>query len=276
METSRNSTQHAARLLLLPTFLALAAIGFAGESAIRPAAAPHPAATTKKTDLSFLKRGITTRQEVQEKLGWADTGIPSDRLFVARWMLSSEGRLRPYKLSEDQAERVYPDKWKSKSVLARFDSNGILLDFAVVDAAHFIRTLGNWLVAMQLPPLDLSHPVEIAMGYPVAYLPLVTDEGRLVLTQEYVELVGTKHNIPGFRALRKALLKVVEDDKFETESGKFNCRLIFNPKLRLKDSPIQFAESALLRFDGQNLLLFVRYLAQTGYPFKLPKPAAAS
>ena len=45
----------------------------------------------EETRLEFIKVGSTTREEVEQKLGWVDTGIKDDRLFIGRWAESSWG-----------------------------------------------------------------------------------------------------------------------------------------------------------------------------------------
>ncbi len=45
----------------------------------------------EETRLEFIKVGSTTRGEVEQKLGWVDTGIKDDRLFIGRWAESSWG-----------------------------------------------------------------------------------------------------------------------------------------------------------------------------------------
>jgi len=251
-------------LVLAPILFALPSPKQTSENVQEPSSAD----SVKKTDLAFLKRGVTTRREVEERLGWADAGIRFDRLFLARWMLSkAHGVLPRYALTEEDEVRENNRDWKSESVLLKFDSAGLLEDYKVLDGAHFIPALGAWVLATGYPAVDLSQPLELSIGYPVAYLPLVTDRGRLILTPDAIELAGTAHGLPGFHMPRTSLLKVAEDHWWDTERGQINCRLTFDEKLRAKVSQFPSANPMLLRFDAQDLVIFLRYLAQSGYSF---------
>src|ERR1700757_1063755 len=44
-----------------------------------------PSGKHANTDLSFLRIGSTTREDVVQHLGWADSHLKNDRFFLARW-----------------------------------------------------------------------------------------------------------------------------------------------------------------------------------------------
>jgi hypothetical protein len=47
------------------------------------------AETHEKVTLEFIKQGITTREEIAQKLAWMDTGVKEDHLFIGRWFDSN-------------------------------------------------------------------------------------------------------------------------------------------------------------------------------------------
>jgi len=78
-----------------------------------------------EADLSFLRIGVTTKATVHERLGWADTGYVSERLFLARWV-SSSLRVDTYIVGPSAAEKVTEEVWKDGNLLIEFDANGIV------------------------------------------------------------------------------------------------------------------------------------------------------
>jgi hypothetical protein len=48
-------------------------------------------APPKQIDLSFVKIGETSRDQVLERLGWIDTGVANPSFFLGRWADNSWG-----------------------------------------------------------------------------------------------------------------------------------------------------------------------------------------
>lgn len=81
-------------IFLLPTCLAADLLCFGCTARIpitKHTSGPVGTMERKKIDITFVQADKTTREEVVERLGWMDSGVKEDRLFVARWASSESG-----------------------------------------------------------------------------------------------------------------------------------------------------------------------------------------
>ncbi len=90
----------------------------------------------KRIDLSFIHPGITTRDEIQEKLAWSDVGFRSELAFVGRWSKSSSatfwmiGGGGPQGVGTGAAGGGR--NWTAKTLLVNFDEKGIVSSWRFV------------------------------------------------------------------------------------------------------------------------------------------------
>ena len=108
-------------------------------------------------DLTFLKSGSTTRDELSKKLAVIDTGIEQRNFFWGRWD-SSKWRATAIGFVPPEGERI----WHAQNLLVRFDSNGIVKDWTTVDDKGLTRQL-SLLVPQADSSLDLSSPIQSKM-----------------------------------------------------------------------------------------------------------------
>ncbi len=114
----------------------------------------------KKIDLTFLKTGQTSRDEVLDKLGWANAWIKNRRLFLGRWVSSREWIwfAGSYTGAEGGSGRV---KGGMHDLLIEFDEEGLVQQVREMPDSRLVQELHAWMVQAQEPPLDLSRAVEI-------------------------------------------------------------------------------------------------------------------
>jgi hypothetical protein len=160
-----------AGLLSLVVFCLLA-LSFCAGCIVVPVRAPtrtglgaSSVSPDKKLDLGFLQKGTTTRQEVVEKLGWMDTGIKNERVFLGRWISSKWGVLWGVG-GAGAAESGWGRVWGVQDLLVDFDERGVVQQHRLIPDGQLGMTLTNWVTEGQFPPTDLSSPVELTINGP--------------------------------------------------------------------------------------------------------------
>jgi len=118
----------------------------------------------KKIDLEFIKVGATTREDVRQKLGWVDTGIKDDQLFVGRWAQSSWG-VAWAAGGGYSAAGGWNRAWKTHNLVVDFDENAVIHRMWLIPDTDVIDTLSEWVYTNRSPPLDLSTPIKAPIEY---------------------------------------------------------------------------------------------------------------
>ncbi len=120
--------------------------------------------TGKKLDLEFIKVGATTREDVGLKLGWVDTGIKDDKLFVGRWAESSWG-VAWAAGGGYSATGGWNRAWITHNLVLAFDEKGVVQQMSLVPDKDIINTLSERIAEDPGPSLDLSVPIEAPVEY---------------------------------------------------------------------------------------------------------------
>ncbi len=107
-------------------------------------------------DLEFIHPGQTSRADVLQSLGWLDTGVKHERLFIARWVGSS------WAVALGQTGGRY---WTAHNLLVEFDGRGLVTRHEVVSDGSLARELEAWAVRVQDKPLDLVPPIVIPVKH---------------------------------------------------------------------------------------------------------------
>lgn len=118
----------------------------------------------KKLDLGFIQVGTTTREEVRQKLGWIDTGVTDDRLFLGRWADSSWG-VAWAAGGEYAAAGGWNRVWKTHNLVLDFDEKGIVQQMSIVPDNDILRTLSEQVSKEPTRSLNLSTPIELPVEY---------------------------------------------------------------------------------------------------------------
>ena len=106
-------------------------------------------------DLTFLKSGSTTRDEITKKLAAIDTGVNQSNLFWGRWD-SSKWRTTAVGFVPPEGERI----WHAQNLLIQFDPSGLVRTWAIVDDRGLIQELELLSPGSNDVPLDLSSPLK--------------------------------------------------------------------------------------------------------------------
>jgi hypothetical protein len=120
--------------------------------------------TGKKLDLEFLKIGTTTREDVGQKLGWVDTGIKDDKLFVGRWAQSSWG-VAWAAGGGYSAAGGWNRAWTTHNLVLAFDEKGVVEQMSLVPDKDIMHTLSERIAEDPGRSLDLSVPIESPIEY---------------------------------------------------------------------------------------------------------------
>jgi hypothetical protein len=99
----------------------------------------------KKFDLDFIQVGVTTREEVEQKLGWIDTGVKTDRYFLGRWASSGWAEGDPWNR-----------RWSVHNLLVDFDKRGIVQKISHVRDKDLFETLSALAAQDSSGALNLS------------------------------------------------------------------------------------------------------------------------
>jgi hypothetical protein len=191
-----------------------------------------------KSDLRFIQTGTTTRQEIEQRLGWSDTHVHDPRLFLGHWGTSSVaiGVVAP-------GEIGIPERyWDGRTVMVEFDDAAHVLAHRVIDNSHLMEELAAWMDRVHYPPLDLLRPAQVVgvgvadwqQGIPAKWE--LTQQGIRVHVANYSALMVPKE----VKSLRV---------KGAAENGRYK---------------VGKRTSTLLELDGDGMIKVVRYLQQTG------------
>jgi hypothetical protein len=132
----------------------------------------------EQIDITFIQDGVTTREEVLQRLGWMDMEVKNTQFFVGRWV-SSEWGVFWAATSEYQAGGGWNRSWNRQTLLIGFDSKNLVRQHQVVQDKDLTWQFASWLEQYDPEPLSLSTPVEIpvedAQGRKTAALILESD-----------------------------------------------------------------------------------------------------
>lgn len=118
------------------------------------------AETHEKVTLDFIKPGITTRDEIAQKLAWMDTGVKEDRLFIGRWF-DSNWEIGWIAASYYNAASGSSRKWNNHDLFVEFDAAGLVQRFVILPDQKLAPEISKWAAQTQDSPLDLSTPIEV-------------------------------------------------------------------------------------------------------------------
>ena len=157
-------------------------------------------ASSQKVDLTFLKAGSTTREEVNQKLASIDTGVNQREFFWGRPHVS---KYREILMVGYVPVGPMDRMWGVENLLVSYDANGVVKTFVIVGDSHLLRELDS-VDSAATALVDVSSPVTLdSVTYWVhenrkrAY----TVDGPLALGAESLECFGVKVPCKEFRGL---------------------------------------------------------------------------
>lgn len=115
----------------------------------------------QKADLSFIRPGVTQREEVLQRLGWMNVATEDDRVFWGVWRTSSWWFLLAG-LSLDGSGFSAERWWGYRTLVVEFDDRGFVERHASVkdDSQKLAQELFR-VARERVEPLDLSAPITV-------------------------------------------------------------------------------------------------------------------
>jgi hypothetical protein len=192
----------------------------------------------RKIDLSFLKVGVTTRDEVTRNLTSIDIGPEPKGFFWGRLNVSSWAVVGTTYNKAIGGERT----WGFKNLLVDYDHRGIVKSWAIVDDGKLLSHLDLMSNAASAP-LDLTSPVLVS--------PMVT------LEAESFDCFDVK--VP-----RNELRKISVDYRSDPDASSLPVTLHFDRQIDFSKTPLRKRTNYIhLKVDPPALLLLYRYVRQT-------------
>jgi hypothetical protein len=144
-------------------------------------------APPKQVDLSFVKKGETSRDQVLERLGWIDTGLDEQNFFLGRWAENSWG-IAWGAASYYTATGGYNQVWKAHNVVIDFDDKAMVSGLATFPDKELLATLAARMSPASGRMLELSVPNTIPIQY-TRDLGHESHAGNLILSLEELEFL---------------------------------------------------------------------------------------
>lgn len=195
----------------------------------------------QKLELKFIQRGVTTREEVERRLEWADMKVGVSRFFWGRW---SQSRwlggvmfepLEPHQQGAHDKRRF----WGTRNLFVDFSTSGVVLRSEVVPEQSLLTALASRAVRPEPyegqvlvwrrrpkgsePPRDYSEKAVLRLSF--KYLSLLGPTTKLTVPRALIRDFQLEHD---FR--RSAELKL--RFKKRTAVGKF-VKLTVEPNVLL-------------------------------------------
>lgn len=215
------------------------------------------ASGTGTTKLDFIRAGTTGRDEVVQKLGWTDTGVKEETLFLGRWASSSWGVA--WAIGGGYSAVTGWDRhWKTHNILIEFDEKGVVKQYGEFGDTELARHLSAWVAKDHPLDMDVSTPIEI----PVQWRRTTGKyyEATLMLEKDSLGLHELKNAAYDFtispaKISKLSLSKLVQGDS--TDPHGINQTLHFTEKTKVGDK-------MTLRMDVPTLVILVKYLGKPG------------
>jgi hypothetical protein len=215
-----------------------------------------------KLALGFIQAGKTGREEVTQKLGWTDTGLKDDRLFLGRWASSSWGVYSAVVVAGGGADGAagggtdaWNRHWGTHNLLIDFDEKGLVKQYRVFPDSELVEELAAWVAESPNRSLDLSKPMEIPV-----LLHGAKDRhfnGTLVLDNDSFEFREDESSgVHNFKIAPKQIRTLSLARPADAHPRYMNGTIQFTEK-----TPV--GHEVTIRVDMPTVMVLVKYLAQT-------------
>ena len=174
------------RKLFLAALAAIVSLETSCLVAVAPAKHAYKGRTDqvlRKVDFAFLRAGVTTRDEVVQRLDWVTPGVSLERLFVGRFVDS-----RWYMAYLGDSSTVVPAAagrvWSGKNLVVEFDESGRVVRYAIIPDDKFPAAMA---AALQRTQATTALPETLAAGRYHGYSDSEMDLGTLHLRASEIE-----------------------------------------------------------------------------------------
>jgi len=216
--------------------------------------------TSQKIDLTFLKPGSTTRDEVTRKLTSVDTGTKEDFFW---------GRVRVSKYRTIVMVGYVPigpgDRmWGAENLLISYDPKGVVKRSVIVSDTHLLPQL-DILDAAAVVPFALTSPVSVGS---VEYWTHVKHQPRAAATTPLTLAAGSLECFD-VRIARNDLRRISLKNSGglfgpESDVDRIRLALFFSRQIDFSKTPLRKRTDHLdVNVDPPMLLILYRYVKQT-------------
>jgi hypothetical protein len=105
-----------------------------------------------------IQPGKSTREDVLRDWEWCNAHLDSNRLFVGKVVHSKTKNI-------DMMGPIYMGsegrQWDDENLFVEFDDKGTVTKAYLGSHRDFLRQISSWVRQTELPPLDLSKPIQI-------------------------------------------------------------------------------------------------------------------
>src|SRR6516162_2898831 len=218
-------------------------------------------AAPPQVDLTFVKFGETSRDEVTKRLSWIDAGVTGKNFFVGRWAENNwdivwGGASYPY-----MGGGSY-EIWKTHNVIIDFDDQSWVIGVTQFADKNIIATLSSRLRQASEPTLDLT----VAIKIPIEYLCLTdinnpSHIGDLMLSSDELKFLesprGDKKGKYSYKTPAKNMTHITMGYSDPSQPQQICAILHF----RLKT---QVGKQMSVRVDLAGTAVLIKYLAEYG------------
>jgi hypothetical protein len=215
-----------------------------------------PSGKRDSTDLSFLRIGSTTREDVVQHLGWADSQLKNDRLFLASW--------RDFKWVVAWAvDGGYsgtggaPRFWHTHNLAVEFDDQDVATAYYEFGDDALARELLASLERTKTSGLDLSSPVVVSIKH---HRGQHYEPATLSLRRDSVEVMNPDMPSSDFKIAPQEITGFTFVNGLKEEAPdpqSTNYTFHFREKTKV-------GKNLTIRVDIPTLAILVQYLAENG------------
>jgi hypothetical protein len=252
------------------------ALGLSGCWGINVKAPPRDIGSTGKataasTDISFIEIGKTTREDIEQRLGWANATLGSDRIFLARWLHSDRGTIWVTGYIPVGGDR----RWEPHDVLVEFDAAGVVTKFGPIADLDLLSEMARAVARADLPGIPSSaalhahamrlspHALGMDPGQTIEECTLVLSDASIELHKELkkkteVLFDTSPAEIAEITGSKGHFIRLV-DDAPPPDAAKIVVELRFS-----RSFPV--GRSVTIELSGVDTLALARVLSHAGFP----------
>ena len=211
-----------------------------------------------QVDLTFIKVGETSHDEVSKRLSWIDAGVDAKAFFAGRWAENNWG-VAWGAASFPYAGGGYNEIWKTHNVIIDFDDQSLVKGVTHFADKGIIAILSTRLKQASEPTLDRTVPIKRSIEY---LRPIESNKahlGDLILSEDELEFLespdGNKKGKYSYKTAKQNISHITMGMSEPSEPQQICVVLHFKQKTRVgKQMSIRvtLAETAVL----------IKYLAE--------------
>jgi hypothetical protein len=241
---------------LVSAFLSLLWLGCLAAPMRVPTHTQGPSGKHAKTDLSFLRIGSTTREDVMQHLGWADSQLKNDRIFLARWR-DSKWVIAWAVGGGYSGTGGAPRLWHTHNLAVEFDDKDVVSAYHEFGDDALAKELLASLERTKTARLNVSSPVVVSIKHRCGqhYEPATLSLGKDSVEVKKPDMPSSDFKIAPQRITGFTFVNGLKEESPDPQST--NYTLHFSEKTKV-------GKNLTIRVDIPTLAILVQYLAENG------------